>query len=332
VKRTRHPWLRVRLAAVAALALALFAGCASTPSVPAAEGDKAQAKKEVTIAVQPTLDAAEVQEKAKPLKEFLEKELAKRGTQAEVAIYVPLSQSGAVEALRFGQADAALMGAWPAFLATDLGAGELALAEIREVIVDQDKKEAPHYFSYWVVLKESPYKSLNELRGKRVCFPSAVSTSGYVAPLGRLVELGLLTKPAKGEVDPEQFFGGVQFAGGYAQCWEALKKGQVDVTVIAGDVPEKLYREALGGTSVLEQQGPVPSHAVVFSKSLQEPLRSNLREAFLALNDPQQRSLMRQFVSGIFVRFEPSTADQHFAGLEKYLNLTGIRFSERVGR
>lgn len=320
-------WRSILLVALITLALVIMvSGCTSKQSTFISN------KKTIIITVQPTLDAAEVQEKAKPLKEFLEKELAKQGTQAEVSIYVPLSYSGAVEALRFGKADVALMGAWPAFLATELGAGELTLVEIREVIMDQDKKEAPYYYSYWVVPKESQYRSLEELRGKRVVFPSPVSTSGYVIPIGRLVELGLLTKPAKGEADPKQFFGSVQFAGGYAQSWEALKKGQADVMVIAGDVPEKLYWEVLNNTRVLEKQGPVPSHVVVFSKALQDPVRSHLREAFLALNDPQQTSLMRKFVSGIFVRFEPSTAEQHFAGLKKYLDLSGIQFSERIER
>lgn len=289
-------------------------------------------KTEVTVAVQPTLAAAEILEKAKPLKASLERDLGKRGIPADVKIYVPLSQAGIVEALRFGHADVALMGSWPAFLATELEAGDLVLAEIREVVVDEEKKDAPYYYSYWVVPKDSAYTSLKDLRGKRACFPSLVSTSGYVSPMGRLVELGILSRPEKGEADPNQFFGGVHFAGGYAQCWEALKKGQVDVTIIAGDVPEKLYREVLANTRVLEKQGPIPSHGAVFSKALKEPLRSGLLEAFLALNAPEQRPLMRQFVSGIFVRFEPSTAEEHFAGLKKYLNLAGLKFTEKLGR
>lgn len=289
-------------------------------------------KRKVTVAVQPTAAAAEVLEKAKPMQAFLEKELGKRGIPAEVKVYVPLSQAGVVEALRFGQADVALMGAWPAFLASEKGAGDLMLAEIREVVIDDEKKDAPYYYSYWVVPGNGSHTSLKELRGKNACFPSPVSTSGYVGPMGRLVELGLLSRTGKGEVDPKQFFGGVLFGGGYAQCWEALKKGQVDVTIIAGDVSEKLYREVLANTRVLEKQGPIPSHGAVFSKGLKDPLRSSLQEALLALNAPEHRPLMRQFVSGIFVRFEPSTAERHFAGLKKYLDLAGLEFTERLGR
>ena len=105
---------------------------------------------------------------------------------------------------------------------------------------------------------ESEFQSLDQLAGARGAFPSQLSTSGYVAPTARMVELGLLAPD--GEVDPRAFFSNVLFAGGYAQGWEALKNGQVDVTVIAGDVAESLYRDVLAKTRVIETQGPVPSH------------------------------------------------------------------------
>lgn len=295
---------------------------ASTPTASPAPQQK------LVVAFQPTLAAAEVVEKAKPLERFLEDRL--KGVDVEV--YVPLSQAGVVEALRFGQADVAFMGAWPAYLAVDLAEAELALAEVRAVMLDDKKVDAPYYFSYWVVPKESPYKSLGELKGKRACFPGPISTSGYVAPMGRLVELGLLAKPERGEADPKAFFGQALFGGGYAQCWEALKSGQVDVSIIAGDVPEKLYNEVLANTQVLDRQGPIPSHAVVVGKRLKEPLRSQLVDALLTLGAPEHRDLMRGFISSLFVGFERSTADRHLGSLKGYLGNTGLLFTERLGR
>jgi len=290
-------------------------------------GNGDEEKDKLVIAIQPTQAATEMLEKAKPLEQFLESRLQ----GVDVEIYVPLSQSGVVEALRFGQADIAFMGAWPAQLAVDKAGADLALAEIREVIIGQEKQEKPFYFSYWVVPKSSAYSSLTDLRGKAACFPSAVSGSGYVGPMGRLVELGYLAKPAAGkEANPRSFFGEVLFGGGYQQCWEALKSGQVDVTVIAGDVSAALYNEVLGSTKILEQQGPLPSHGVLVSKDLKDPLRSRAIEAILALNDPQYRDLMRGFISGIFVRFEKTDAVTHLAAFKGYLDLTGLAFTESV--
>lgn len=309
-------------AALSLLAIAL------TPAVLAAAcgaGDEKQNK--LVIAVQPTQAATEMLERAKPLERYLESRLQ----GVDVQIYIPLSQSGVVEALRFGQADIAFMGAWPAQLAVEKAGADLALAEVREVIIGQEKQEKPYYFSYWVVPQSSQYTSLSALRGKRACFPSAVSGSGYVGPVGRLIELGFLTKPDNGkEANPKSFFGEVVFGGGYQQCWEALKSGQVDVTVIAGDVSEKLYKEVLDNTRVLDQQGPLPSHAVMVSKELKEPLKSRAIEAIQGLSDPQYRDLMRGFISGIFVRFEKSDAGTHLAAFEGYLNMTGLAFTESV--
>lgn len=278
------------------------------------------------IAVQPTLATSEILEKAKPLEEALEKAIG----NVDVKIYAPMSYASAVEALRFGHAHAALMGAWPAKLAVDMAGAEIPLAEVREVIHDQEKTEATYYFSYWVVRKDSPYQNLEDLREKDVCFPSPISSSGFVAPLGRLVGLGFVSKAQGHEADPGQFFGTVLFGGGYAQCWEALKSGQVETTVIAGDVPEKLYQEVLAATRTLEKQGPIPSHAVVLSKDLKEPLRTKVIEAFTNLGEPEFRPLMRSFISGIFVGFQPTTAGEHLKGLNDYLELSGLPYTERI--
>jgi phosphonate transport system substrate-binding protein len=164
-----------------------------------------------------------------------------------------------------------------------------------------------------------------------VAFPSQLSTSGYVAPLAKLVELGLVPRPEGNQsADAKQYFGDVIFAGGYAQGWEALKRGQVDVTVIAGDVPESLYNEVLAGARVLLEQGPIPSHAVVFSKDIKDPVRRQLRDALMELGQPEHRDLMRRFISGIFVSFKTTSTEEHLGTLNNYLVSTGLQFSESI--
>ena len=300
--------LAVGIVLAASLSLAL-AGC----------GDDGET---LVIAVQPTSTAAELTADAGEIEKFLEARL-----DVDVELQFPTTHAAVIEALRFGHADAAFMGAWPARLAADEADADVVLAEIRDVIIGDEVQEAPYYFSYWVVPPDSPYTSLEDLRSKRVAFPSQLSTSGYVAPMAKLVELGLLERTG-GEVNPEDFFGEVFFAGGYAQAWEAVEAGQVDATVIAGDVPEELYREVLDNSRVLEEQGPIPSHAVVFSKDLKEPLRGKLIDALMELGSPQNRELMRKFISGIFVRFEETTTEEHLGALADYLGATGFVFAD----
>ena len=287
----------------------------------------ALAQGKVVIAIQPTVASDEMLSKAKPLQNFLEKSL---GGRTKVEIYVPTSYAAVVESLRFGHAQVAFMSAWPSQLAVRLGGAEVALAEIRQVLHGKEKIDAPYYYSYWVVAPDSPHKDLQSLKGKSACFPSPISTSGFVAPVGRMVELNLLPAADGKEADPKAFFKEVLFGGGYGQCWQALKQGQVDTTVIAGDVPEKLYNEVLGATRTIETQGPIPSHAVVLSKELKDPLRSRVIQSIGKLSAPEQRDLMKTFISSLFVGFKPTNANEHLGSLQKYLKLANLKFTERL--
>jgi phosphonate transport system substrate-binding protein len=310
--------LRVRSAVLGVAVLVLAACGAGGPF--GGGGDP------ITIAVQPTQTAAELTASATELADFLSERVGRK-----VELVFPTTYAGVVESLRFGHADAAFMSAWPARLAWKHADADVALAEIREVVIGQEKRSEPFYFSYWVVPPNSPATKLEDLRGKHVAFSSPLSTSGYVAPLARLIELGLVAKPAAGkEADAKTFFGQVTFAGGYSQAWTALKAGQVDVAIIAGDVSEALYREVLAGTRVIEQQGPIPSHAVAFSKQLDSATKQKLKTALIALGDEQHRPLMRKFISGIFVGFKETTAEEHLGPLAAFLELTQLAFVESL--
>ncbi len=312
------------LVSLVAFAVAVGVFAPATPSAQTVSPTAVRPAK-LVIAVQPTSTPEQLTADAKELREFLSKKLSR-----EVEIVFPTTYAGVVEALRFGHAQAAFMSAWPAQLAVKHAKAEVALAEVREVVIGQEKKEETFYFSYWVVPKDSPVERLEQLRGKRAVFPSPLSTSGYVAPLAKLVDLGLVPARPGQEADPKAFFGEARFAGGYVQGWEALKARQADVTVIAGDVSEKLYREVLAGTKVIEQQGPIPSHAVLFAKDLDPAAKRQLRDALLDLGKPEHRGLMRKFISGIFVGFRPTTAEQHLGALDRFLSQTQLAFVERL--
>jgi phosphonate transport system substrate-binding protein len=306
------------LVALATLLASLATACGTSIAPASTRLEK------LVIAVQPTSTPEMLSADARDIEKLLSTRLGR-----EVQLMFPTTFAGVIEALRFGHAHAAFMSAWPAALAQKHAGAEVVLAEVREVVIDEQKVEAPYYFSYWIVRNDSPITSLEQLHGKRVSLPSPLSTSGYVAPLARMVELGLLSPNGK-EADPRAFFGDVAFSGGYAQSWEALKSGQVDATVIAGDVSERLYREVLANTRIIEKQGPIPSHGVVFARHLEEPGRGQLKQALLEMGQPDQRELMRKFISGIFVSFKPTTGEEHLASLNAYLAATQLAYLERM--
>src|SRR5918998_4655013 len=246
----------------------------------------------VTIAIQPTAQAADIQAQGQQLEQFLEER-----TGYDIQIYVPLSYAGAVEALRFGQADVAFMSAWPSYLAVNRANASLELAEVREVITNDTLTNATNYFSYWVTRPDSPANSLQDLRDMRAAFPSPRSTSGYVMPMYALVNQSLVQVDPEEGVDPESFFSEVLFAGGYAQSWEALRNGVVDVSIIAGDVSEDLYFEVLNNTKVIHAQGPTPSHGVVFNNEIEPSVKDNIKAALLEIgNEESSRQIMVDFV------------------------------------
>ncbi|WP_268541354.1 phosphate/phosphite/phosphonate ABC transporter substrate-binding protein [Candidatus Nitrosotenuis cloacae] len=285
-----------------------------------------QEAKVITLAIQPTAQASDIESQAKELEQFLEQK-----TGYDVQIYVPTSYAGVVEALRFGKADMAFMSAWPSYLAVQKAGATLELAEVREVVIGDTLTAETYYYSYWVVPKDSPYNTLEDLRGTTAAFPSPLSTSGYVTPMKSLVEEGLVTVEEGKEIDPKAYFADVVFAGGYGQAWEALKNGRVDVSIIAGDVNEKLYREVIDNTKVVHEQGPIPSHGVVFSKDMDSDAKAKVKAALLELgSDDGTKQIMRKLVSAIFVGFEETTADEHLGNLQSALKITGLKYTEKV--
>lgn len=316
--------------AVLIMAAIFLSGCV-TPEEKQVEQKQSETteatKPKITIAIQPTQQAEEIMPKAKELENFLESRV-----NADIDVYVPMSYSAVVESLRFGHAQVGLMSAWPMAASARLAGTDVVLSEVREVIIDGEKTNQTYYYSYYVVMKNSSYTKLEDLKGKRAVYASLTSTSGYLFPVAKLVEKGLISKPAPGkEADPKEFFGTVATPGGYGPAWDTLKRGQADAGVIAGDVSGTLFKEIMDNTRVIETQGPIPSHGVVFSKGLMEPQRSELINAFMELNEPENNDMMRKLVSAIFIGFKKTSNEEHLAGLSAALNATGYKLTEKLG-
>lgn len=276
----------------------------------------------LVVAVTPTGSPEQLSSQSQEIEKLLSQALG-----IKVEVMFPTNYAGVIEALRFGHAHVAFMGAWPALIAQDQDVAQVILKEIRKVSIDEHLTHESFYYSYWVVLPESHIQSMADLKNAKVAFSSQLSTSGYIAPLSRLVELGLIEKKSTG-ADAKDYFKEVHFAGGYPQAYEALKAKQVDVSIIAGDVPETLFNEVMANTRIIEKQGPIPSHVVVVANNLDASWKEKISQAFLTFNQPDYQPLMRKFVSGIFVRFEPSN-QEHLSTLKKMIELTGIPFTEK---
>jgi phosphonate transport system substrate-binding protein len=282
---------------------------------------EAQRIEKLVIVIQP-IPKDKIINEAKELEKFFEDRL-----DMDVEILYPDSNAAIVESMRFGHAHVALgVGSLTGvMIMNNANVMKPLIVERRNVFIGNEPHVLSYYYSYFIVLKDSPYNSLNDLKGKRACFPSETSVSGFIMPMNTLLDKGYI-KPisaSKRPIDlPNQYFGEVIFAGGYAQCWEALKQGRVDVTVTSGDIPEKLYKEALENSKIIEQNGPNPSHVTLISEDLPKDVKKKLWNAIKELNNEPQK--VQKFVSAIFVKFSVKKADDHLKSLSDALKRTGL--------
>jgi phosphonate transport system substrate-binding protein len=251
--------------------------------------------------------------------EVMKEERARLGSYLEAAtgqparVIVPLSGTVILEGLENGTIDAAFVSAADMVLARERGAGEILLAG--------EINGKTSYPSYWITLKEQPFASIEDLRGRPVAFASRTSTSGFVIPYQDLVKRGLLEV---GE-NPEKFFGTGQvfFGTGYVSAVERVLSGDaaaVAVSYYVLDEDKHLTLEQRGRLRVLQSQGPVPTHVLVVRSTLEPERQAALRQALLALNDPASpegsAELGRQLFSGKLVEVK---AEDHLVGITEAL-------------
>lgn len=315
------PPLRRPLLGLAVLA-ALLSGCLQVPD-PAPTATPATSH--VVVALQPTTNP-DVLAKVPALEALLEDTAAGRGLDLDVTLVTPPDYESVIEGMRNGEIDGAFMPAWPAALANQQAGAEVVLAERREVFVGDDPIVMTFYYSHYIVPKDSPYQSLEELRGKRVAYTSTTSTSGYVFPVKELVDRDLIPAAATVPARPDAFFGEILMAGGYGKAWQKLEAGEADVAVLAGDISADLYNQIRANTRTLSTHGPIPSHGVVFAPHLQGAQREALLATFLE-SSPAQKELMREMVSATFVSYTPTTTRTHLSELQNALFDTGLLFA-----
>jgi phosphonate transport system substrate-binding protein len=229
-----------------------------------------------------------------------------------VEVIIPLSATVIFEGFANGTIDLGYLSATDLVNARARGVADLLLAG-----EFADGRAA--YDSYWVVKKDAPYASIEDLRGKPVAFSSRTSTSGFVAPLHDLQKRGLLGEDA----DPAGFFGAgnVFYGVGYVSAIERLLAGEAEAAAVSYyvlDEDKHLSAERRAGLRMLQRQGPVPSHVLAARTSLPSGEAEKLREALLGLNEPANTELRDRLFTTKLVRAE---AEAHTASLAEALAL-----------
>lgn len=131
-------------------------------------------------------------------------------------------------------------------------------------------KGQPKYYSDLVVHKDSPYKTIHDLKGRAYVYNEELSNSGYNMPRYRLLQLGL----TKG------FFGKVLRSGSHEESIRMVAAGEADASFVDSLVLDYDREKHLGHAAevrVLESVGPAGICPLVMSSNLPAPLGTSSR-------------------------------------------------------
>lgn len=191
------------------LAAGAAASMASLAIRPAFAEDWKAKYPEVTFAVVPSENATGVNERYAPFMEYLSKELGVKAT-----LRIANDYAAVIEGQRAGNIQVAYYG--PASFARALVTG----VNTEAFAIDVNKDGSMGYYSVFYVKADSPYKTIEDLKGKVFGVVDPNSTSGYNMPIFKLNAMG---------IDADKFFSKVLTTGSHENAVIALTQGTADV-------------------------------------------------------------------------------------------------------
>lgn len=266
----------------------------------------------------PTERAEELTPKAQTFERYLENKF--NGT-VDVEVSVPTSYEPLIEGLRFGHVDAAFLDTGPAWIAYNRTGAEVVLAEVVDGKI---------YYNATIFARadDNSTASLIDTIGKRVAFTSVTGSSGFILPVGTLIERGLIDVQGNDFVAVQQAldeaFESNIAAGGYKEALTLLLNGNVDVAFGADDAPQRfLTPEEQGHIRVVEEIGIVPSHVFVVSKDLSNTTKDQLVDYMLELNLPENNAILKDLYGAEALL--PTSSQGHIGDFgDKIAAITGI--------
>jgi phosphonate transport system substrate-binding protein len=203
---------------------------------PAIAADWRKEYKEITMGVITEENAEDRAKRWDPVRDYLTKELGVPIKWREATDY-----AGVIEALKAKKIELAWFGPASfarAWIVTDGQAVPLA-AEI-------DKDGGFGYFGVIIVKKDSPYKTVDDLKGVRFGFADPNSTSGYQAPNFFLTEQGY---------KPDEFFGSTTFSGSHENSVKMLYEGNFDAVATWWTNDKKSNMSRMEEKGMIESDG-----------------------------------------------------------------------------
>ncbi|WP_018043914.1 phosphonate ABC transporter substrate-binding protein [Methylobacterium sp. 88A] len=255
-----------------ALALALLA-------VPAAAQDWKAAYPELTLAVIPAENASGTTDRYAPMTAYLSKTLG-----VPVKLRIANDYAAVIESQRAGNAQLAFYG--PASFARAVMTG----VKIEPIVNQKHDTGASGYYSVIYVRADSPYKTIEDLKGKNLALVDPNSTSGNQAPRFFLHKAG---HPV------DAHFGKTVYAGSHENAVLALVQGTVEAAANLYNTDTDTMVTRMAAKGMLKKPDGTPltqaDFRVVFKSdflpegpfamlaSLPDDLKAKIRDALVAM-------------------------------------------------
>ena len=230
-------------------------------------------------------------------------------TSKKVVFYQVQSNAAEIEAMRSGRLHVGGFSTGPTAFAVNI-AGAVPFA------VKGTEKEFQGYNLIVVVKKDSPYKTLADLKQKKVAHTSPSSNSGHMAPMALFPKNGLT---------PEKDYK-ILFSGKHDQSILGVKSGDYDAAPVASDV---FHRMATRGQikeddfRIIWKSEKFPTSSFAYAHDLEPKLRDQLLKCFY---DYRFNAEMQKAFDGAD-RFFPITYQKDWAVVRQVAESGGESFN-----
>lgn len=237
-------------------------------------------EKTLTVQFVPSQNADTLEAKAKPLEKLLSDELG-----IPVSVSVSTDYNTIIEAMASKKVDVGFLPPTAYVLAKEKGAADVILQAQRYGV--DDTTGAPttdlvdFYKSMIIVKKDSPIKTIEDLKGKKIAYQNVTSSAGFVWPAAKLMDAG---------IDPLKDIQALTVKG-HDQGVIAVLNGDVDAAAIfqdARNVVKKDYPTVFEDTRVLAFTEPIPNDTVSVRSDMNADWKTKIQEAFINIGKNEE--------------------------------------------
>ena len=158
-----------------------------------------------------------------------------------------------------------------------------------ETLVLSERNGIRRYRAIYFARRDSPIKSIDQLRGHRIAFQNRTSTSAYFIPAMELLELGLPMQILDSPFDvPVESSVGYVFARTERNIATWVHKGLVDVGAVSNldwSNPQHIPEFFKSDLVILRESEEVPRGVEMVRKDLDARIRARLHEVLIGMGD-----------------------------------------------